>query len=39
MKQHGMDKKAATKAVKNAIKRIQNNPMPQPITKAAARGG
>jgi ACT domain-containing protein len=39
MKQHGMDKKTATKAVKNAIKRIQNNPMPQPITKAAARGG
>lgn len=37
MEKFGMDKKTATKQVKNALKRIHNNPT-KPITKAAARG-
>lgn len=40
MKQHGMTKKEASRAVNKAVKRIRNNPVPQPaVTKAAARGG
>lgn len=38
MKTYGMDKKSATSAVKSALKRIHNNPVQQPVTKAAARG-
>lgn len=36
MKQHGMDKKTATKAVKNAIKRIVTTNKPE--KRAAGRG-
>jgi len=39
IEQHGMDKKTATRAVKDAVKRMTSAPKQQPITKAAARGG
>lgn len=39
MKQHGLNKKEATRAVKDAVKRMTSAPKQQPITKAAARGG
>lgn len=39
MKQNGLNKKEATRAVKDAVKRMTAAPKQQPITKAAARGG